>query len=134
MKGLKILVVDDESLMRQMLDDILTQQGCEVDLAAGAREAMDFVEKKKFDVMLSDVKMPQISGFDLLKDAKSRFPDMGVVIMTAYSDAFTMKEAFLLGADEYITKPFNIQDISLIIGRVHQRVLSRKQKRAEDES
>jgi len=134
MKGLKILVVDDESHMRKMLDDILSQQGCEVDLAAGAREAMKLAEKKKFDILLSDVKMPQANGFDLLRDVKSRYPEMGVVIMTAYSDAFTMKEALLLGADEYITKPFKIQEISLIVDRVYQRLLSRRQKKAAEEN
>ena len=133
-QGLKILVVDDETVMRDMLGDILSQQGCRVELAGSADEALDLLEKDNFDILLSDVKMPKKSGFELLKDVKVKHPDMGVVTMTAYSEAFTMKDAILLGADEYITKPFKIQEISLILERVYWRMLSRKKKKEAEQN
>jgi len=117
-----------------MLKDILSQQGCRVQLAGSADEALDLLEKDGFDILLSDVKMPKKSGFELLKAVKQKHPDIGVVTMTAYSEAFTMKDAILLGADEYITKPFKIQEISLILERVYWRMLSRKKKKAAEQN
>jgi two-component system response regulator PilR (NtrC family) len=133
-KGLKILVVDDESVMQDMLGDILSQQGCSVERAGSADEALALLDKDSFDILLSDVKMPKKSGFELLKAVKDKHPDMGVVTMTAYSEAFTMKDAILLGADEYITKPFKIQEISLILERVYWRMLSRKKKKEAEQN
>jgi two-component system response regulator PilR (NtrC family) len=133
-QGLSILVVDDESVMRDMLADILSQEGCEVQLAASASEALTALEKDNFDILLSDAKLPKQSGFELMKIVKEKDPDMGVVIMTAYSDAFTMKDAILLGADEYITKPFKMQEISLILERVYWRMLARKRRKESEQN
>ena len=68
--------------------------------------------------------MPEINGFELLKTIKSRWPHIAVIMMTGYGDAYTVKEALMLGADEYITKPFKSHEVSLILERAYWRQLA----------
>ena len=72
------------------------------------------------------MKMPRMNGFELLKHVKQEHPQTGVIIMTAYGDTYTVKDALLLGADEYITKPFKSYEISLVVERAYWRLLSSK--------
>jgi DNA-binding NtrC family response regulator len=120
----KILVADDESVMRNMLLRILETEGYKVITVSSASEAMEQLAQDKFDILLSDVAMPGPTGFELLRHAKQNFPDMAVIMMTGYGEAYTVKEALLNGADEYLTKPFKSQEISLIVERAYWRLLS----------
>jgi YesN/AraC family two-component response regulator len=72
--------------------------------------------------------MPETNGFELLKVVKSKWPQTAVIMMTGYGDAYTVKEALMLGADEYVTKPFKSHEISLIIERAYWRLLASKSK------
>jgi two-component system response regulator PilR (NtrC family) len=119
----KILVTDDEPVMRNLLLRILETEGYQVSLASNAAEALEKLQEGKFDILLSDVKMPGLSGIELLREVKSKIPDMAVIMMTSYGEAFTVKEALMNGADEYITKPFKSHEISLIIERAYWRLL-----------
>lgn len=127
-ENVKILVADDEAIMRNLLLKILEQEGYQVTLAASCEEAVEKLENNKFELVLADVKMPVVGGFELLKDIKSRWPQTGVIMMTGYGDAHTVKEALMLGADEYITKPFKSHEISLIIERAYWRLLASRRK------
>lgn len=120
----KILVVEDEAMMRNLLLKILESEGYKVILASSAHEALEKLEQEKFDLMLSDVKMPGMNGFELLEKAKSKWDDMAVIVMTGYGDAYTIKEALLKGADEYLSKPFKSHEVSLIVERAYWRLLS----------
>jgi DNA-binding NtrC family response regulator len=120
----KILVADDESVMRNMLLRILETEGYKVVTVSSAAEAMEQLGHERFDILLSDVAMPGPTGFELLRHAKQSFPDMAVIMMTGYGEAYTVKEALLNGADEYLTKPFKSQEISLIVERAYWRLLS----------
>jgi two-component system, NtrC family, response regulator PilR len=120
----KILVTDDEPLMRNLLLKILESEGYQVAMASSGAEALEHLQKEKFDLLLSDVKMPGISGFELLKKVKAEYQDMAVIMMTAYGEAFSIKQALIDGADEYITKPFKNHEISLIVERAYWRLLS----------
>jgi DNA-binding NtrC family response regulator len=120
----KILVADDESVMRNMLLRILETEGYKVLTVSSAAEAMEQLGHERFDILLSDVAMPGPTGFELLRHAKQNFPDMAVIMMTGYGEAYTVKEALLNGADEYLTKPFKSQEISLIVERAYWRLLS----------
>ncbi|MCD6162450.1 MAG: response regulator [candidate division Zixibacteria bacterium] len=126
---IRILVVDDEALMRNLLLKILEQEGYQISLAASSKEALEELENTDFDIVLSDVKMPEISGFDLLKIIKQKWPDTAMIMMTGYGDAYTVKEALMLGADEYVTKPFKSYEISLIIERAYWRQLASKKNK-----
>ena len=122
-ENVKILVVDDEAVMRNLLLKILEQEGYQITLSGSYNEAIELLENRDFELVLSDVKMPGRGGFDLLKEIKNRWPNTAVIMMTAYGDAYTVKEALMLGADEYITKPFKSHEISLIVERAYWRLV-----------
>lgn len=127
-EDVKILVVDDEVIMRNLLLKILEQEGYLVTLAGSYSEATAKLTSEQFDIVLSDVKMPETNGFELLKVVKNQWPQTAVIMMTGYGDAYTVKEALMLGADEYVTKPFKSHEISLIIERAYWRLLASRNK------
>jgi YesN/AraC family two-component response regulator len=117
-KRIEILVVDDEEMMRELLEDVLTMEGYTVATAEDGKAALACVKELSPLLMISDIKMPRMNGFELLKTVKERFPDVRVIMMTGYSDDFTVKDALRLNADEYIIKPFNTQDITDVVKSV----------------
>ena len=123
-----ILVVDDESMMRNLLKKILTRDGYNVLLAENGDEALQVLAAAHVDLVISDLKMPGLDGFELLKVVKEEYPRVGMIMMTAYGDTYTVKDALLLGADEYITKPFKSFEISLIVERAYWRLVSQSGK------
>ena len=122
--GAKVLVVDSEGFLVDLIREFLESEGYQVALVSSGAEALEHLKKEKFDLLLSDVKMPGISGFDLLKKVKADYPDMAVIMMTGFGEAYTVKQALIDGADEYITKPFKNHEISLIVERAYWRLLS----------
>jgi DNA-binding NtrC family response regulator len=104
--SVSILVVDDESMMRSLLERILTRDGYKVMSAEDGQDALRVLEAAPVDIIISDLKMPRMNGFELLKIVKQKYPGVAMIMMTAYGDTYTVKDALLLGADEYITKPF----------------------------
>ena len=123
-ESVPILIVDDEALMRNLLQKILQREGYKTLTAANGTEALNIMASNEVDIVISDLKMPEIDGFALLKELKETYPDVGVIIMTAYGDTYTVKDALLLGADEYITKPFKSHEITLVVERAYWRILS----------
>lgn len=125
-----ILVVDDERSMLSLLEKILSQDGYQVYLATNGREALAVIEKQHVDIIITDVKMPELDGFGLLKIVKNEYPEISVIMMTGYGDTYTVKDALLLGADEYITKPFRSPEISLVVERTYWRMMSSNSRAA----
>ncbi|MBD3217127.1 MAG: response regulator [candidate division Zixibacteria bacterium] len=123
-----ILVVDDEEMLRKLLFKILDKEGYNVLLASSGREALDIISRERVDLIVTDVKMPEMDGFELLKKAKEKYPRIGVIVMTAFGDAYTVRDALLLGADEYITKPFKSFEIVMVVERAHWRIQSSSPK------
>jgi DNA-binding NtrC family response regulator len=119
-----ILIVDDEPVMQSLLEKILAREGYKTFIAADGATALEILGREAVSLVLSDIKMPGMSGFELLKEIKANHPGIGVIIMTAYGDTFTVKDALLLGADEYITKPFKSYEVSLIVERAYWRIMS----------
>ncbi len=111
----KILVVDDERGMREFLTIMLQKDGHDVSSASTGREAVEYIGQKMFDIVISDLKMPQIDGIDVLKAVKESAPETVVIMITAYASAETAVEAMKQGAYDYITKPFKIEEIKLIV-------------------
>lgn len=120
----KILVADDEAMMRNLILKILESEGYQVSVVSSASEALEKLKAESFDLLMTDVKMPGMTGFDLLKQVKVEWPGTSVIIMTGYGDAYSVKEALLLGADEYLSKPFKRQEVTLIVERAYWRLLS----------
>ncbi len=127
-ENVRILVVDDEAVMRNLLLKILEQEGYQISLASSSDEALEKLKNESFELVLSDVKMPGINGFDLLKAIKKNWPKIACIMMTGYGDAYTVKEALMFGADEYITKPFKSNEISLIVERAYWRQMASQNK------
>ena len=123
-ESVPILIVDDEAMMRNLLQKILVREGYKTMTASHGREALEVMTNNNIDIVISDLKMPEMDGFALLKELKQSHPDVGVIIMTAYGDTYTVKDALLLGADEYITKPFKSHEITLVVERAYWRILS----------
>jgi two-component system response regulator HydG len=119
-KKISILVVDDELSIREAFYDWLKQEGYEVDTAADGLEALAKVKERHYDIMLIDVKMPNMDGITLLKRLKEEDPDTAVVMMTAYGAIQDAVEAMKLGANDYLLKPFELDELSLTIEKLVQ--------------
>jgi len=121
----KILVVDDDSLLRDFLSETLNRSGYGVDLASTGGEALEKIRKEDYDIILSDVRMPNMDGMELLKTTKDFLPDAKVVMMTAYGTVQNAVEAMKLGAFDYVMKPFSIDEIELVLKRAleHKQLL-----------
>lgn len=117
----KILVVDDEKSMREVLEIFLEDEGYDVVLANSGEKALEIVKKDVFNLVITDLKMPGITGFDLLKTIKEVCPHTTVVIMTAFGTTESAVEAMKLGAFDYIQKPFKMDDIRLVVKNAFER-------------
>ncbi len=107
----KILVVDDEVSMRKMLEILFTQEGFEVRCAESAEEAVTLLESSSYDMVISDIRMPGLSGLQLLKRIREAELQTDVVLMTAYASTDSAIKALKLGAFDYITKPFQVEEL-----------------------
>jgi len=107
-----ILVVDDEESLTGIISQVLNNYGYLVDTAASAEEALSLFEKNTYHLVISDIRMPGMSGLELLKEIKRRDPNTQVVIMTSYASMETAIEALRNGAYDYVVKPF--EDIHVI--------------------
>jgi DNA-binding NtrC family response regulator len=125
---MKILVVDDEAPIREILQKGLPQLGgFFVEVAQNGREAVEKIERDVFDLVLTDVKMPEMDGLELLKTIKGSWPDMIVILMTAYGSIETAVEAMKMGANDYITKPIDLNELSIHITRAQRENLLLKE-------
>lgn len=114
---LKVLIVDDDSSIRNMLAIVLKKAGYDATSSENGYVALDKLAKENFDLIISDIKMPGINGIELLKRIKAAHPEIPVIMITAYASANDAVEAMKLGAEDYITKPFNIDELKLIIDK-----------------
>ena len=111
----RILIVDDEALIRKSLAQILSRKGYEVESAASAAEARRLYSPGEFALVLLDLRLPDASGIDLLKEFRAAQPDLLVILMTAYGSVETAVEAMRLGAYDYVNKPFKSREIEVIV-------------------
>ena len=121
----KVLVVDDDSLMKDFLKEALGRSDYSVDLASTGEEALEKIKDKDYDIILSDIRMPSMSGMELLKATREYIPDAKVVMMTAYGTVENAVEAMKLGAFDYVMKPFSADEIELVLKRAfeHKRLI-----------
>jgi len=117
----RVLVVDDEESVRNLLQRILTEAGYNVVTAANGQEALDKVTELNIQAVLLDIKMPGMSGMEVLRQLAGGRPDICVVMATAVGDVQTAVEAMKLGAYDYITKPFNRDDVVLTVQRAIEK-------------
>jgi two-component system, NtrC family, response regulator PilR len=113
----RILIVDDEAGMREFLSIFLEREGFEVECAQDGAEALEVIQKGHFDLVISDLKMPAMDGVRLLEGLQKLKPETPVILITAYASAESAIEAMKLGAYDYLTKPFRVEEIKPVIAR-----------------
>ena len=126
----RILIVDDEPSICTLLVEGLTPEGFECRAAGGGVEAINILEEERFDALISDLRMPQISGLALLEAARAKYPRMSFLIATGVDNVRVGVEAMKLGADDYLVKPFRLE---VVVAAVH-RALSKKRLELEVET
>ena len=121
-KQFRILVVDDELIVRDSLKDWLTEDGFQVDAAESGPDALEKLTKESYHLMLLDIKMPDMDGVEVLKRAKEMRPDLAVVMMTAYATVETAVEAMKIGALDYLMKPFDPDTLVPLVVKLYETV------------
>jgi len=111
----KILIVDDERSMRDVLSIMLRRAGYGVTAASDGEEAIAHIDKELFDLVITDLKMPKAGGLDVLRAVKESSPESVVLIITAFASTESAVEAMKLGAYDYLTKPFQVDEVQLIV-------------------
>ena len=125
-----ILVVDDESAIRYSITKTLQRVGFQVESAASGEEALQMMGQKNYDVVLTDIRMPGITGVDLLSRIKEESPDAIVILLTGYASLDTAVDSLRLGAHDYLIKPSSNQDIRDSVTRGIERSQNPKRRRA----
>ncbi|MEK7741769.1 MAG: sigma-54 dependent transcriptional regulator, partial [Nitrospirota bacterium] len=117
----KILIVEDEKSMREVLGILLEGEGYDVTLAAGGIDGISLLNKDIFDMVITDINMPKVNGFEILKKVRETSPDTLVIMITAFGTTESAIEAMQLGAYDYIHKPFKIDEIRLVVKKALEK-------------
>ncbi len=120
---IQILIADDDKAFRALLWETLKTPAREIRLAANGREALDILKEKRFDLLITDIRMPEMGGIELLKEAKRLQPHLLVIIITGYASLETAIQALKEGAYDYIRKPFNLEELKVSVENACVRVL-----------
>src|SRR5437764_1503364 len=126
----RVLVVDDEASARNGYERLLKQAGYAVDLAEEGAHALRIAAEHPPDVVITDVKMPGMDGMQLLEKLREQDPDLPVVVVTAFGDVSVAVQAMRRGADDFLTKPVDIDALAVIV----ERCLERRALRVETEN
>ena len=127
MSTTRILIVDDELIMRESLAGWLERDGYYTEKAESGEKALEIVSRSRFDILLVDIKMEGMSGLDVLRHMKENDPEVAVIMITAYGSIPTAIEAIRNGAYDYLLKPFDPQELGLLIERiVEQQEINRE--------
>lgn len=114
----RILVVDDEDTLRTVLSQELKGEGYDVETASDGQIAIDTIKKKAFDLILLDIKMPYVNGFEVLKYIKENHKNLKVIMLTGFADLKNAIESKKLGAEDFVSKPYDLVDLLTTIERV----------------
>ncbi|MDI6401003.1 sigma-54 dependent transcriptional regulator [Balneolaceae bacterium ANBcel3] len=117
---MNILIVEDEKITRITLSNLLEREGFQVKALSDGKKGLECVHKERFDVVITDLRLPGKSGIDILKTSKTQHPDTDVIVITAYASVDTAVAALKLGAYDYITKPLSPEKFLSLIRRIHE--------------
>lgn len=113
-----VLIVDDNAIVRETLLRLMEAVGFKTETAPGGPEALRLLEERPFTFLLTDMKMPEMDGMDLIKEARSRHPELGIISMTGYSEGYRYVDVINAGASDFIKKPFDIEELEAKIRRI----------------
>jgi DNA-binding NtrC family response regulator len=124
----KILIVDDEPGMRGLLTRVMEKEGFSAAAAGGGDEALELIDSDEWHLVIADIDMPGMDGIELLKRIRGRKEALPVIMITAYATVESAVEAMKLGAFDYVTKPFQMDELKIVVGKVfeHERLVSEK--------
>jgi DNA-binding NtrC family response regulator len=114
----RVMVVDDEEALRTVLSAELQGEGYQVASAGDGQEAINILTTQEFDLILLDIKMPNVDGFEVLKFVKDRHPKTKVVMLTGFADLKNAIESKKLGAEDFVSKPYDLVDLLTTVERV----------------
>ena len=114
----RVLVVDDEDALRMVLSAELSSSGYDVTTSSDGDEAITQIQNKKFDLVLLDIKMPKVDGFEVLKFIKKNSPGVKVIMLTGFADLKNAIESKKHGAEDFVSKPYDLVDLLTTIERV----------------
>jgi CheY-like chemotaxis protein len=117
-----VLVAEDDKLIRTIFAEIVKGEGFDVVEADDGQRAFDLVTSRKIDMIISDMKMPVMSGFDLLVAVKKTHPEIPVTVITGFNSEYREDEVLAAGADAYITKPFKVADVAATLRQMYEKV------------
>jgi len=123
----KILVIDDEKITLKNLEHILKKEGYDVTVTDSGIQALKLIEEQQFDIVLTDIKMEKVDGFDILKKCRSLYPDTEVIMITGYATVENAVEAMKQGAFYYISKPFKLDIIRKIVKEATEKISLKKE-------
>jgi len=126
---LTLLVVDDESSTRDICREVATDAGFHVLTATTTEEALEILDQQAIDIVLSDLQVPQIGGLELLKKVRANYPECAVIMLTQYGTIKTAIEATKLGATDYITKPFHVEELLTKLDRISHSIETDQENR-----
>src|SRR4030066_1360280 len=121
MEKAKILIAEDEKTQRDLLEGFLIKEGFSVKAVANGREVLHKLEGDFFDIVLVDYKMPELDGLQTLREIRKLYPDIPVVMMTAYGTVETAVASMKEGALDYLTKPIDLDELLLLLQKVIER-------------
>jgi signal transduction histidine kinase len=123
----KILVIEDEALVRQSYDDMLNLFGYEVESVQNGREGMSRITKNDYDIVVTDLNMPEMNGIDVLKYIKKKKPYIEVIVITGYATLENAIEAMKVGAYDYFAKPIDIEHVRIVLSKCVKQIQSRRE-------
>jgi DNA-binding NtrC family response regulator len=121
MKGARILIVEDELIARENLDHVLRKEGYDTVAVDGGMEAFKELEKGEFDLVMTDLRMQQVDGLQVLERTKELYPDTEVVMITGYATVSSAVEAMQKGAYHYLAKPYNIEEMRILVRKALEK-------------
>ena len=120
-KGHKILITEDEKSVAEGLQMILEEEGYEVDIAFTGRSAMDTLRKKGVDLLVADLRLPDMDGMEVVREVQAKRPSTKVIVITGYPSVSSAVDAMKLGVSDYLPKPFRGDDFKTAVGKVFQK-------------
>ena len=116
-RRLQVLVLDDEPIVGKRLQPALAKVGCDVEVFESPRPALERIEAKRFDVVVTDIRMDEVDGIEVLEKVLARWPETRVIMITGYATVEVAREAMAKGAFDFIAKPFKPQELRDVIAK-----------------
>lgn len=113
-----VLIVDDNALVRDTLFRLLESLGFSVDAVSSGPEALEAMDKKPYSFLLTDMKMPEMDGMELIRASRTRYPELSIISMTGYSEGYRYVDVINAGASDFINKPFDIEELEAKVRRI----------------